>query len=143
MLQVPRSALGITASSKGLVAGRLLVHDQRAGGRRQGCLLDFQPLRYKHGCLTTGALCAGITVDCAALGSCGVPIPGDITHVLRDLAFQSDAQLMLVVEKDAVFQVPTTCPAPLTLKQHYLAAHALHFTRLCITAAVGTAAVLR
>lgn len=32
LLQVPRSALGITASSKGLVAGRLVIHDQRTGG---------------------------------------------------------------------------------------------------------------
>lgn len=33
MLQVPRSALAITASSKGLVGGRLIIHDQRSGGR--------------------------------------------------------------------------------------------------------------
>jgi len=32
MLQVPRSALGITASSKGLVGGRLVIHDRQAGG---------------------------------------------------------------------------------------------------------------
>jgi hypothetical protein len=35
LLRVPRSALGITASSKGLVAGRLAIFDQRAGGRRR------------------------------------------------------------------------------------------------------------
>lgn len=32
LLQVPRSGLGITASSKGLVAGRLVIHNQRSGG---------------------------------------------------------------------------------------------------------------
>lgn len=36
MLQVPRSALGVTASSKGLVAGRVAVHDTRAGERAAG-----------------------------------------------------------------------------------------------------------
>lgn len=36
LLQVPRSALGITASSKGLVAGRLVIHDQRTGGNKRG-----------------------------------------------------------------------------------------------------------
>lgn len=57
-----------------------------------------------------GSLPGGLETDCAALGSCGVPIPGDIAHLLRDLAFQSDAQLVLVVEKDAVFQVPAALP---------------------------------
>ncbi|EFN54164.1 hypothetical protein CHLNCDRAFT_135583 [Chlorella variabilis] len=76
MLQVPRSALGITASSKGLVAGRLVVHDQRAGTE----------------------------TDCAALGGAGMQIPGDIAHISRHYAYQSDAQLVVVVEKDAVFQ---------------------------------------
>ncbi|KAL4859304.1 Meiotic recombination protein SPO11-2 [Chlorella vulgaris] len=76
MLRVPRSALGVTASSKGLVAGRLAVHDTRAGA----------------------------TTDCASLGVSGVPIPGDIAHITRHLAYQSDALLVLVVEKDAVFQ---------------------------------------
>lgn len=32
MLQVPRSALAITASSKGLVGGRLVIHNRRSGG---------------------------------------------------------------------------------------------------------------
>lgn len=31
-------------------------------------------------------------------------MPGDVAAILRDLAFQTDAQLILVVEKDAVFQ---------------------------------------
>ena len=31
LLGVPRSALGITTSSKGLVAGHLVIHDQRTG----------------------------------------------------------------------------------------------------------------
>ncbi|KAI7841933.1 hypothetical protein COHA_004460 [Chlorella ohadii] len=74
LLQVPRSALGITASSKGLVAGRLVIHDQRTGTE----------------------------TDCATSGSGGVAIPGDIARITRDYAFQTDAQLILVIEKDAV-----------------------------------------
>jgi DNA topoisomerase VI subunit A len=34
-----------------------------------------------------------------------MPIPGDISRITRHFAYQSDAQLVLVVEKDAVFQV--------------------------------------
>ncbi|PRW59963.1 Meiotic recombination SPO11-2 [Chlorella sorokiniana] len=76
LLQVPRSALGITASSKGLVAGRLVIHDRRTGTE----------------------------TDCIVSGSGGVAIPGDIARITGDYAFQTDAQLILVIEKDAVFQ---------------------------------------
>ncbi|KAL4426524.1 hypothetical protein ABPG77_008382 [Micractinium sp. CCAP 211/92] len=75
MLQVPRSALAITASSKGLVGGRLVIHNRRSGTE----------------------------TDCS-LAASGVAVPGDVAAILQDLAFQTDAQLILVVEKDAVFQ---------------------------------------
>lgn len=56
-------------------------------------------------CTLTWLRSTGTTTDCASLGVSGVPIPGDIAHITRHLAYQSDAQLVLVVEKDAVFQV--------------------------------------
>eukprot|EP00887_Chlorella_sp_A99_P006367 scaffold3.g6367.t1 len=74
LLRVPRSHLGICASSKGLVAGRLVIHDRRSGTE----------------------------VDCSAAAE-GHPISGDITQ-LSQLCFQTDASCVLVVEKDAVFQ---------------------------------------
>ncbi|PSC71441.1 Meiotic recombination SPO11-2 [Micractinium conductrix] len=75
LLEVPRDALGITASSKGLVGGRLIIHDQRTGAE----------------------------TDCAA-SACGVQIPGDVGKVARDWAFQSDAAVIVVLEKDTIFQ---------------------------------------
>jgi DNA topoisomerase VI subunit A len=33
-----------------------------------------------------------------------VQIPGDIAHITRRWAYETDAELVLVVEKDAVFQ---------------------------------------
>lgn len=133
MLQVPRSALGITASSKGLVAGRLVVHDQRAGGVPAGpppgcsshllqpaaepmtgpasatsalpCLVTRNTSAPMPACGAPSPPNAGTETDCAALGGAGMQIPGDIAHISRHYAYQSDAQLVVVVEKDAVFQV--------------------------------------
>ena len=34
LLRVPRAALGLSCSSKGLVAGRLTIHDRATGQRR-------------------------------------------------------------------------------------------------------------
>lgn len=74
LLAVPRAALGVTCSSKGLVAGALTIHD-RGGGPE---------------------------VDCArAGGGGGHPIPGDTAAIAR-YDFQTEAAFVLVVEKDTV-----------------------------------------
>lgn len=76
LLAVPRAALNVTCSSKGLVAGALTIHD-RGGGPE---------------------------VDCArAGGGGGHPIPGDTAAIAR-FDFQTDASFVLVVEKDTVLQ---------------------------------------
>ena len=36
VLEVPRSRLGIACSDKGLVAGRLVIHDRHSGGQAGG-----------------------------------------------------------------------------------------------------------
>ena len=48
---------------------------------------------------------AGTETDCATVGGHGVQIPGDTAHITRNYSFASDAQLILVIEKDAIFQV--------------------------------------
>lgn len=75
LLHVPRSALGITCSSKGLVGGRLSITDTRTGER----------------------------FNCAGSGTeRGRSISGDLAAVAA-MRFTSDASAILVVEKDAVF----------------------------------------
>jgi DNA topoisomerase VI subunit A len=48
---------------------------------------------------------AGNETDCATVGGHGVQIPGDTAHITHNYTFESDAQLILVIEKDAIFQV--------------------------------------
>ena len=48
---------------------------------------------------------AGFEVDCThAAARGGQQVGGDLSHIAR-WAFQSDARVLVVVEKDAVFQV--------------------------------------
>lgn len=74
LLRVPRSSLGITCCSKGLVGGHLLLHDATAG----------------------------ITTDCSVSPS-GIPIPGDIATISA-LSYSTSASVILIVEKDSIFQ---------------------------------------
>lgn len=62
VLMVPRSALGIQCSSKGAVAGRLLLHRPTSAA-----------------------------TDCTSLGKAGFAIPGDM-HAVQAFTFQSDAR---------------------------------------------------
>ena len=48
---------------------------------------------------------AGTETDCWGGGAGGLPIPGDIGRICRDWSYRTDASLVLVIEKDAVFQV--------------------------------------
>jgi meiotic recombination protein SPO11 len=74
LLRVPRSSLGITCSSKGLVSGALMIHSSSTGE----------------------------VIDCAA-SSEGRPIPGNLASI-ADYSFLSQATAILVIEKDTVFQ---------------------------------------
>ncbi|XP_022157159.1 meiotic recombination protein SPO11-2 isoform X2 [Momordica charantia] len=74
LLRCSRYSLGIMASSRGLVAGRLLL--QEPGDE---------------------------VVDCAACGPSGYAISGDL-NLLQKLTLKTDARYIIVVEKHAIFQ---------------------------------------
>jgi meiotic recombination protein SPO11 len=74
LLRVPRSALGIICSSKGLVAGPLLTHD----------------------------ISLGVTLD-AATSPTGTALPGDVNAIIN-MQFSTSARYVLVIEKETVFQ---------------------------------------
>ncbi|XP_058086509.1 meiotic recombination protein SPO11-2 [Magnolia sinica] len=74
LLRCSRQSLGIMASSRGTVVGRLLLQEPNQE-----------------------------MVDCSVLGSSGYAITGDL-NLLNKLVIQSDARYIIVVEKDAIFQ---------------------------------------
>uniref|UniRef100_A0A0E0I7D8 DNA topoisomerase (ATP-hydrolyzing) n=1 Tax=Oryza nivara TaxID=4536 RepID=A0A0E0I7D8_ORYNI len=74
LLRCTRQSLGIMASSRGALIGRLVL----------------QGPEEEH-------------VDCSILGPSGHAITGDL-NVLSKLIFSSDARYIIVVEKDAIFQ---------------------------------------
>ncbi|GLT56103.1 hypothetical protein SLA2020_291740 [Shorea laevis] len=74
LLRCSRYSLGIMASSRGLVAGRLLLQEPNQE-----------------------------VVDCSACGSSGYTISGDL-HLLENLLMKTDARYIIVVEKHAIFQ---------------------------------------
>ncbi|KAL5747560.1 hypothetical protein ACOSP7_024567 [Xanthoceras sorbifolium] len=73
LLRCSRYSLGIMASSRGLVAGRLLLQEPN-----------------------------GEPVDCSACGSSGYAISGDL-NLLENLIMKTDARYIIVVEKHAIF----------------------------------------
>ncbi|KAH7428336.1 hypothetical protein KP509_10G088000 [Ceratopteris richardii] len=74
VVKCSRYSLGILASSRGSVTGRLLIQEPD-----------------------------GAVLDCTNTGSAGQVITGDL-NCIQNWRFQSDARYILVVEKDAIFQ---------------------------------------
>ncbi|XP_073131201.1 meiotic recombination protein SPO11-2 isoform X1 [Henckelia pumila] len=74
LLRCSRYSLGIMASSRGVVAGRLLLQEPNLN-----------------------------IVDCSICGSSGYAISGDL-NFLENLMMKSDARYIIVVEKHAIFQ---------------------------------------
>lgn len=74
LLRCSRYSLGIMASSRGLVAGRLLLQEPEQE-----------------------------VVDCTACGSSGYAISGDL-DLLQKLTLKTDARYVIVIEKHAIFQ---------------------------------------
>ncbi|KAM7256522.1 hypothetical protein ACFE04_012263 [Oxalis oulophora] len=74
LLRCTRYSLGIMASSRGVVAGRLLLQTPNEG-----------------------------VVDCTQCGSSGYAISGDL-NLLDNLVMTTDARYIIVVEKHAIFQ---------------------------------------
>ncbi|KAH0470285.1 hypothetical protein IEQ34_000008 [Dendrobium chrysotoxum] len=74
LLRCTRNSLGIIASSRGTIIGRLSIKNQE-----------------------------GDIVDCSGLGPAGYAISGDL-NLLSKLEFRSDARYIIIVEKDAIFQ---------------------------------------
>ncbi|KAG7036015.1 Meiotic recombination protein SPO11-2 [Cucurbita argyrosperma subsp. argyrosperma] len=78
LLRCSRFSLGVMASSRGLVAGRLLLQAHCSEPEQE-------------------------TVDCAACGTSGYAISGDL-DLLRKLTLKTDARYVIVIEKHAIFQ---------------------------------------
>ncbi|XP_062194845.1 meiotic recombination protein SPO11-2 isoform X2 [Phragmites australis] len=74
LLRCTRQSLGVMASSRGALIGRLIVHEPKE----------------EH-------------IDCSILGPSGHAITGDL-NLLSKLNLCSDARYIIVVEKDAIFQ---------------------------------------
>jgi len=74
LLRCTRQSLGIMASSRGALIGRLVLHEPNEE-----------------------------QIDCSILGASGHAITGDL-NVLSKLNLSSDARYIIVVEKDAIFQ---------------------------------------
>ncbi|KAK7308962.1 hypothetical protein RJT34_05328 [Clitoria ternatea] len=74
LLRCSRYSLGIMASSRGLIAGRLIL--QEPGNK---------------------------VVDCSVCGSSGFAISGDF-NLLENLVLNADARYIIIVEKHAIFQ---------------------------------------
>ncbi|OEL19619.1 Meiotic recombination protein SPO11-2 [Dichanthelium oligosanthes] len=74
LLRCTRQSLGVMASSRGALIGRLVLHEP-----------DEEQ------------------IDCSILGASGHEITGDL-NVLSKLNLSSDARYIIVVEKDAIFQ---------------------------------------
>nr|XP_009768827.1 PREDICTED: meiotic recombination protein SPO11-2 isoform X2 [Nicotiana sylvestris] len=74
LLRCSRYSLGIMASSRGAIAGRLLLQEPNKE-----------------------------VVDCSTCGSSGYAISGDL-ELLEKLAMETDARYIIVVEKHAIFQ---------------------------------------
>ncbi|KAJ7944969.1 meiotic recombination protein SPO11-2 [Quillaja saponaria] len=74
LLRCSRYSLGVMASSRGLIAGRVLLQEPNKE-----------------------------VVDCSVCGSSGQPISGDL-NMLGKLILKTDARYIIVVEKHAIFQ---------------------------------------
>ncbi|KAG2576829.1 meiotic recombination protein SPO11-2 isoform X2 [Panicum virgatum] len=74
LLRCTRQSLGVMASSRGALIGRLVLHEP-----------DEEQ------------------IDCSILGASGHAITGDL-NVLSKLNLSSDARYIIVMEKDAIFQ---------------------------------------
>ncbi|GMH09369.1 hypothetical protein Nepgr_011210 [Nepenthes gracilis] len=74
LLRCSRDGLGIMASSRGLIAGRLLLQEPNQE-----------------------------EVDCSICGSSGHAITGDL-KLLQNLVIKTDARYIIVIEKHAIFQ---------------------------------------
>jgi meiotic recombination protein SPO11 len=88
LLRVPRSSLGIVSSSKGMVAGNLIIQDSRSGQQ-----VDCSPL--------PGASSSSSSSSSSTSGSWS--IPGDL-RALDYLSFDSNATAVLIIEKETIFQ---------------------------------------
>ncbi|PKA50130.1 Meiotic recombination protein SPO11-2 [Apostasia shenzhenica] len=74
LLRCSRHSLGIMASSRGSIVGRLSIKEPD-----------------------------GNVIDCSVLGPAGHAITGDL-NLLSKLDFDSDARYIIIIEKDAIFQ---------------------------------------
>ncbi|KAK2984582.1 hypothetical protein RJ640_018960 [Escallonia rubra] len=85
LLRCSRFSLGIMASSRGVVAGRLVLQALRR------TVDDWYQEPNQE------------VVDCTACGSSGYAISGDL-NLLEKLVLKTDARYIFVVEKHAIFQ---------------------------------------
>ncbi|KAK4844885.1 hypothetical protein QYF36_025647 [Acer negundo] len=95
LLRCSRYSLGIMASSRGLVAGRLLLQAHYPISVLYiDCILHYILLLLREP--------NGEAVDCSQCGSSGYAISGDL-NLLEKLIMKTDARYIIVVEKHAIF----------------------------------------
>ncbi|KAI8569670.1 hypothetical protein RHMOL_Rhmol02G0295400 [Rhododendron molle] len=88
LLRCSRYSLGIMASSRGAVAGRMLLKS-----KLHFAAPEFFCVREPN----------QEVLDCSACGSSGYAISGDL-NLLEKLVMKTDARYIIVVEKHAIFQ---------------------------------------
>ncbi|TKY70974.1 Meiotic recombination protein SPO11-2 [Spatholobus suberectus] len=95
LLRCSRYSLGIMASSRGLIAGRLILQVNHEPFIRGYCnFAEFREMLREPG---------KEAVDCSLCGSSGFAISGDL-NLLENLVLNADARYVIIVEKHAIFQ---------------------------------------
>jgi len=98
LLRVPRSALGICASSRGAVTGCLLLRERAESAWLDCSQLGVEGRQICAMCLSAaGRSGTGGLITCM-FASIGKQVPGD-TAVIANFQYQTTAQAIIVIEK--------------------------------------------
>nr|XP_018676843.1 PREDICTED: meiotic recombination protein SPO11-2 isoform X2 [Musa acuminata subsp. malaccensis] len=89
LLRCTRHSLGIMASSRGAVIGRMVLEILLPWESTYRTTKDFENI--------------STIVDCSMIGHAGYAITGDLC-TLSKLVLHSDARYIIIIEKDAIFQ---------------------------------------
>nr|XP_018676847.1 PREDICTED: meiotic recombination protein SPO11-2 isoform X8 [Musa acuminata subsp. malaccensis] len=94
LLRCTRHSLGIMASSRGAVIGRMVLEILLPWESTYRTTKDFENISTEPG---------EQIVDCSMIGHAGYAITGDLC-TLSKLVLHSDARYIIIIEKDAIFQ---------------------------------------
>ncbi|XP_064996890.1 meiotic recombination protein SPO11-2-like isoform X5 [Musa acuminata AAA Group] len=94
LLRCTRHSLGIMASSRGAVIGRMVLEILLPWESTYRTTKDFENISTEPG---------EQIVDCSMIGHAGYAVTGDLC-TLSKLVLHSDARYIIIIEKDAIFQ---------------------------------------